>query len=66
MANFTPEDMATARVEKNEGEFTATLVYMDGNFENDYPDLLKKLLKYACKQHLKLIIGPDCNVNSSM
>jgi ribonuclease HI len=66
MADFTSEDMATARVGTNEGEFIATSVYMDGNYENVYPDLLRKLLKYARKQRLELIIGTDCNAHSPM
>ncbi len=66
MADFTTEDMATARVGTNEGEFIVTSVYMDGNNDEVYPDLLRKLVKHARRQHLELLIGTDSNAHSPL
>ncbi len=66
MADFTFGDMATARIKINEAEFIITSVYMDGTDADVYPKLLLKLVNYARRRNLELIIGTDCNAHSTL
>ena len=66
MPEYTNDDMATCMIKLQNKSIILTSVYMDITNKEVWPEHFKKLITYARRRHIGIIIGTDSNAHSTL